>query len=254
MRAGPPLGHRAQAKKYPFDVGTGHVHPDVNHVTLFGAGGFLLRDDGYAGTKETAHHSTLLVGGVGQTGSGKEWTRFPTYPIPDPQPAMRVIETGPDLDYWVGEGAAAYPATTGLRRFDRHVLFVKPDILVIVDDLEGREGTEFTLLWHPGEAAVEDGSDRYRVSLERAALSISLVLPEAARHATARRSMTTHQKKSAEMSEIAVTLAGPAAQSGALFAWGVTPPAATLARDGKAWRIEAGGRQVRLLPAERRLT
>ena len=123
-----------------------------------------------------------------------------------------------------------------------------------MDDLEATGASDFTLLWHPGEAAAADGRDRYRVATGHAVLSMSLVLPDAARHATAQRSMTTHERKTASLGEIAVTVPGPTAQCGALFAWGgTTPPQATLVRDAGTWTLEAPGRTIRLRPRDRRV-
>jgi hypothetical protein len=50
FKCGPFLGHKA-VQEFTYDPGGGHVHPDANHFVLFGAGDWLVRDDGYM----TAH-------------------------------------------------------------------------------------------------------------------------------------------------------------------------------------------------------
>ena len=257
MRAGPPFGRRAQSEHIVHDLGAGHIHPDINHITLFAGGEFLLRDDGYAGRKDTAQHNTLLVGGQGQVGAGGEWTRYPHYPLPEPQSALSLRHSDAAMDYVLGEGAAAYSPATGLRRFDRHVVFIRPDILVVVDELEAAGPAEFALLWHPGApfapAAEGDGRES---RIGRMRLGVQIVTPERAAPLAAQRSFVGHDRKPAALEEMTTTLKGPRTACGTLFTWaaeGAGLPKATLSRQGEAWLIEAGGRRVRLLPAERRL-
>ena len=40
-----------------------------------------------------------------------------------------------EMDYIVGEGAPAYPYEKGLQKFKRHLIFLKPNILIVVDDI-----------------------------------------------------------------------------------------------------------------------
>ena len=85
FRCGPCLGHKA-VEEFAYDPGSGHVHPDANHFVLFGAGEWLIRDDGYR-AKWTGQHNTLLVDGRGQMGEGKQWLT-PPKPWP-PKPARK---------------------------------------------------------------------------------------------------------------------------------------------------------------------
>ncbi len=71
FKCGPFLGHQG-VKEFSYDPGGGHVHPDANHLVIFGAGQWLLRDDGYR-WKWTGQHNTLLVDGHGQLGEGHQW-------------------------------------------------------------------------------------------------------------------------------------------------------------------------------------
>ena len=71
FKCGPFIGHQA-VDEFSYDPGGGHVHPDVGHFVLFGAGQWLIRDDGYQ-DKWTDQHNTLLIDGVGQLGEGHQW-------------------------------------------------------------------------------------------------------------------------------------------------------------------------------------
>jgi hypothetical protein len=106
FKCGPPIGRQATRQFY-FDPGGGHEHPDNNHFVLFGAGEWLVRDDGYA-WKQTDHHNTLLVEGKEQVGEGYQRFRAqePIRRRLDPR-ILRVAD-GADLDEIQGDAAAAY--------------------------------------------------------------------------------------------------------------------------------------------------
>lgn len=224
MRSGPPLGEQAQARADPFETGVGHTHEDVNHITLFAAGQFLLRDDGYATRKLTAQHNTLLVNGIGQMFQGQsvEWSYSPTYPVPSPQPTLKVIYRSATVDYWVGHGSACYLSSVGLTRFNRHVVFVKPDILVTIDELATAATADYTLLWHPSEPLVQDGaSQSFVATYDSTTLRATIVLPDGGSTALGTRDFYVQVSATpVVVPELAVTITGATAQAGALFAWG----------------------------------
>jgi hypothetical protein len=224
MRAGPPLGEQALARADPFETGIAHTHEDVNHITLFAAGQFLLRDDGYATRKLTAQHNTLLVNDIGQMFEGQsvEWSYSPTYPVPSPQPTLKVIYTSATVDYWVGYGTDCYRPSLGLTRFIRHVVFVKPDILVAIDDLAAADKADFTLLWHPSEPFVRVGtSQSFLASYESTALRATIVLPDGGSTALGTRDFYVQISPTPiVVPELTVTIKAARAQAGALFAWG----------------------------------
>jgi hypothetical protein len=256
MRCGPPMGKAAQAAQYPVDAGVGHVHPDINHVTLFAEGQFLLIDDGYAAIKQTHQHNTLIVNQMGQVGEGQTWLRYPAYPIPDPQPEMIVAESKSTHDYWIGRGAAAYPAASGLKRFDRHVIFLKPDILVVIDDLAANAIADFSLLWHPGATLQDEGNNSYSAKIFGSVFHMDLVLPATARTVMTKRNFPLHDGGSQTMDELQVILSAASAQCAAVFSWaakGSVPAVARAVLEGDLWTITSGSRKYSLDLAERRL-
>ena len=66
---------------------------------------------------------------------------------------LRAVST-PTLDHCVGDATAAYPAELGLKRFVRHLLFVKPDVLIVLDDISTEHEADLELSFHPEEKAV----------------------------------------------------------------------------------------------------
>lgn len=255
MRAGAPCGHQAQMQRYPYNVGMSHVHQDVNHLTLFAAGQFLLVDDGYSSRKLTAQHNTLLVNGYGQNYEGASYTEAPQYPLPDAQPKLRIVQSGGAIDYWLGEGVAAYPAVAGLTRFDRHVVFIRPDIVVVIDDLSAAASATYTLLWHPG-GAVAATADRLQfvTTCKATTLRTSFVLPDGGQAALGSRIFLL-QSTQPTVPEIAVTITAASAQAGAVLAWGTHAAAGqvSLRRSGQTWIVQTPTVRARLVPIMREL-
>ena len=131
--------------------------PDANHFVLFGGGQWLIRDDGYQ-PKWTGQHNTLLVNGRGQLGEGAEWFNGGQALALKARPrVLRAVST-PALDQITGDAAEAYPRDLGLRRFVRHVIFVKPDVLIVADDILLDEEASLELRFHPEQEAVRNGN------------------------------------------------------------------------------------------------
>ena len=157
FKSGPFLGHQA-VQKFAYDAGGGHVHPDANHFVLFGAGEWLLRDDGYR-SKWTGQHNTLLVDDRGQVGEGKEWFDGPAALAAKAQANIVRAWSSAGLDQVTGDATAAYPPALGLRRYRRHLLFLKPDVLLICDEVVTDQPRRLEVRFHPeGRQAARDGS------------------------------------------------------------------------------------------------
>ena len=153
FKCGPFLGHKA-IQEFTYDAGGGHVHPDANHFVLFGAGEWLVRDDGYR-SKWTGQHNTLLVDGQGQLGEGKEWFDG-TQPLAVKAcPRIVRVSSSADVDQMTGDAAAAYPPGLGLRRHLRHLVFLKPDVLLVCDEVRTDKPRRLELRFHPESRQAE---------------------------------------------------------------------------------------------------
>jgi hypothetical protein len=121
-----------------FDYGTGHQDADSGSFQIFSHGRFLAIDPLYTGQERTQDHSTLLFKGHGQLGEqaafgSAEALRFGHHPE-----IVHAVTT-PSYDYVVGDVTRAYHPALGLVRFVRHLLFVKPDVLLVADEVALRE-------------------------------------------------------------------------------------------------------------------
>ncbi len=146
FKCGPHIGHHA-IRKYSYDPGGGHVHPDAGAFLLFACGDWLIVDDGYA-HKQTAWQNTALVNGVGQIGEGRAWFQGGGLCARHRGASILRAESGPQLDYVIGNVAPAYKDQAGLKKFLRHVLYVKGACWVIIDEFETARPAKFELFFH----------------------------------------------------------------------------------------------------------
>jgi hypothetical protein len=126
-------------------------------------------------------HNTVLVDGLGQ------------FQGPSDQAApviarLLAFNQSDEVTYWCGDATLAYPRKPGevkhwwvgladiykerdakhLKRFNRHVLFVRNKYFVLLDDLEASQPTAFTWLYHikpdgPFNLNAHSGSFTYQI-------------------------------------------------------------------------------------------
>lgn len=180
FRCGPAPGHRNQ--KHPLRVerrgfGPGHQHPDINSFSIFAHGKWLAIDPGYVHTKTTAEHNTVLVNGYGQAGAGREWLDFMEFESREPAPAILRAETHPGYDYVTGDAGNIYVDEAGLASFRRHLLFLKPDVVVVADDLVAKAPGRFEWLLQALDTIRPASSGGYMIDEGGVRLAVNPVLP-----------------------------------------------------------------------------
>ena len=158
----------------------GHSHLDANSFVVSARGERLLVDEGkwpYAhflgffkeetrfnfDANGTVGHNTLLVDGEGQCFG-------PEYP-------GRIVSfhSDPEMDLAVGDAAAAYGGK--LRRFLRTLAFVKPDLLLVFDQVAADQPRFLEWLFHH-DATVSGDECLTTISRGAATLSLRRILPE----------------------------------------------------------------------------
>jgi hypothetical protein len=114
----------------------------------------------------TKAHNVLLVDGEGQK-------------PPSPDPLGRVIlwDLQDGADYVAGDATAAYEGK--LRRFIRHILFVKPDLIVVADEVEtARPSTLQWMLHALAPFEVDEGRQVLILDRERVGLVVNYLASE----------------------------------------------------------------------------
>jgi hypothetical protein len=249
FKCGPPIGHFA-TDKLSYNLGIGHNHPDANHFTIFGCGEWLLRDDGYA-WKDTGQHNTLLVDGKGQVGDGLAWFNAARLDISTLKIHPRVIAaiSSASLDQFSGDATAAYPPASGLKRFIRRLYFLKPDVLIVVDDLEADAPRRLELRFHPEYACekVKDGS--FLARAPTASLRIELFTTDGVEVISGEVDGRDRDGKPMPMHTVRMLTTRSTWKNVVAFSWspnGAEPIRLTRERAGKEWILHASERSVKL--------
>ena len=122
-----------------------HMHSCQNAFNLFYGGERLFANSGYYVAMADEHatrwyrhtrgHNTILVDGKGQTRSPEGYGWIP-----------RFID-GEHITYWMGDASNAY-GDSGLTLYRRHVALLRPNIVVIYDDLAADHDAEWTWQLH----------------------------------------------------------------------------------------------------------
>ncbi|MDP6039796.1 MAG: DUF4962 domain-containing protein, partial [Candidatus Latescibacteria bacterium] len=166
--------------------GYSHSLASDNSFHIFGYGHDLSHAGGATpyGDSCSYHsmsHNTILVDGLGQF-QGRSEQSAPVIA------RLIAFEQSENFTYWCGDATLAYPRQPGevrhwwgglsdiykerdvrhLKRFNRHMLFVRNKYFVILDDLEATKPTAFTWLYHiqpegPLNLDTDTGSFTYQI-------------------------------------------------------------------------------------------
>jgi hypothetical protein len=181
FRCGPAPGHANQAKPERLanrGYGPGHQHPDINSFVIYANGTWLAIDPGYIMLKETRNHNTVLVNGYGQAGAGGKWLDYMAFQNREPAPKITHAESTPNYDYVIGDAGNIYLDEAGLEYFERQLMFIKPNVIIIADRLKTGVSSIFTWSLQANEIAeIEKMNFGYDIKKETASLSVFPLLP-----------------------------------------------------------------------------
>ncbi len=181
FRCGPAPGHRNQNHPLRLEnrgFGPGHGHPDINSFNIFAKGEWLAIDPGYTYLKQTRNHNTMIVNGFGQAGAGEKWLDYMAFESREPVPAILRVESNSVFDYVIGDAGNIYVDEANLKSFHRHLLFLKPDILIIADDLKGKINSKFEWLLNARDSIRQIDRNHFEIIQNDARLWIHPLLPE----------------------------------------------------------------------------
>ena len=131
-------------------IGAGHCQPDMGSFQIYAHGKWLAIEPGYSKytasrKKHTKDHCTILAGFGDPNDRGQvgEWTLelnsswFDVIAAIDAKATSRIIkaESCAEYDYIVGDAENIY-RDPNLSKFLRHFVYIKPDIVLVVDELE----------------------------------------------------------------------------------------------------------------------
>ena len=152
-----------------------HGHDPHNSFTLNAYGEQLLVNNVYRDLYgspfhkewvwETKSQNAMLVNGQGQK-------------VHSPEPFGRIsnFQLSNGLDWITGDAAEAYEGK--LRHYQRHVIFVKPDVVLIVDEVEAAAPSTFQFMLH-GQGPFEVHGQQLRLDRPKAGVLVDYVTTEA---------------------------------------------------------------------------
>jgi len=244
FKCGPAIGREA-IQRFDYDPGGGHVHPDTGHFLVFGAGEWLIRDDQYA-WKLTSHHNTLLVDGKGQLGEGSQWFRTIEAIRERANPRILQVESSGELDHISGDATEAYPRSLGLKRFIRHLLFLKPDVLIVVDDVETEGARPLELRLHPEYRGEWNNEERvFRANGKTSSLRLELLTPSGVQVTAGDTAGRDRSGNTALRYAIRLEASGPVWRNAVALSWrraGEEPARVALVQEHARWVFDAEGR------------
>ncbi|MFD2332792.1 Ig-like domain-containing protein [Cohnella sp. GCM10020058] len=255
FKSGPPMGHKDLSMDGFF--GGGHQHPDANHFLVYANGEYLIRDDGYA-DKLTSNHNTLLVNEIGQIGEGGTWFDSVASKTARSDADILKAESNPTFDYMVGEAAGTYPADLGLEKYERHLIFLKPNLLIVVDDIETSQPQNLELRFFPEQQGVQTlANGDYLVTSARSALRFQELTASEAQ-VKAEKVHYDSEKFNGDRMAFRVLGEGKTSMRNAVaFSWGgneALPANVSLVQNGDKWTFESGSVAVELDLAARTVT
>ena len=173
----------------------GHSHADQNSFILEAFGEPLLIDSGYypwygsahdmSWTRLTVAHNAVLINKKGQGVFNKAASG-----------SIEKFVTGKDFDYVVGEATRAYNEESlphrrgvtppegsdaydqGVEKIKRHILFARPDVFIIIDDIELKKALPIELMWHAEKAfEIVEGKQEAIIRNGKAGAKLSFLYP-----------------------------------------------------------------------------
>lgn len=171
----PPLSPRLQRGGFA-EPGLGHAQPDANSWVLAHGADHLVTHPGPTTRKLTRLHNTILVNGRGQAGEGGEWLDAAAATAVTPAPHIVFAEHHELFDYVAGDASSAYPGS-GLARFVRHVFWLRPGLLIVVDDLESKKTAVFDWLLHTEGRIISEGINVFLIKQGQSAMRLRFLEP-----------------------------------------------------------------------------
>jgi hypothetical protein len=245
---GPYIGRKAIREMTYCASSCHHVHPDKNGFTLHGSGEWLIRDDGTGSYgKYTIQHNTLMIDGHEQTGGGGPIFDGALLHAIGAMPEIKRVESNPVFDHIIGDATAEYAGDQGLKRFVRHLIFLKPDVLVVVDDIALDRVHTLDLRFHPERQEAKRIGNAFETRGEKAVLRIEPLTPQNVDITLETHPLVTRDYTVRTMLAVRLSTKRSLWRNATAFSWSskpLEPVKVALKKEGDLWRFSAGSRTV----------
>jgi hypothetical protein len=143
--------------------------------------------------------------------------------------------------------AEAYPHDLGLRRFVRRLIFVKPDVLIVADDILLDKEAALELRFHPEQEASRDGNV-FLAKGRRATLRLEPLAIEGLQIAGEPEPLPgRHDQAKTSMFTIRLSTRRSAWRNAVAMSWsaaGKEPTKVTLRTEARRWTFVVGERKL----------
>ena len=168
-----------------------HDHADDNGFYLYGQGSWLAPEApgyyiGHTGSpgpaaNQTVFHNSLTIDGVGQLGEGvrdrsDSAASYSWYL--ERKGGIPFFGSSEHYGYTTGDGASLYASTFGLRRWDRHALFLDRKWVVLRDVVQASRSHVYRWSCHFMNGAAREGAWLHGRGENGQALGVAVVAPE----------------------------------------------------------------------------
>lgn len=156
-------------EEYPWDppcsdtecqLSIGHDHDDANGFYLYRAGHWLApeHEGSNIDSNETRFHNTFLIDGEGQYRPPED--HYGQYPedFIGSDGFLEATASTQNFDYVATDATRRYKNIPGMEDVTRHVLFVRPDYFVMVDNLVANAEHRYEWVSHFGESVAVEGN------------------------------------------------------------------------------------------------
>lgn len=135
----------------------GHDHSDANTFYIYKAGRWLAPESIGNNKYDTSLHNTILIDGLGQhRPTGDTWRDPDAFDGIDS--FLESYADTPGFDYVVANATQRYKNIAGVSEVTRHVLFVRPDYFIMLDNLVADSTHQYEWVSHFGEGVSLEGN------------------------------------------------------------------------------------------------
>ncbi len=178
-------------------------------------------------------------------GEGQEFFVIDGYFQTKSYASILTVQPGSNLDYFVGEAAPAYAASQAVRQFTRHMLFVKPNVLVVFDDIQLSQSLPMELRFHTETAPAASGAGVYLSQGANGVLRTEVLTPETATAAVGADQVTDSGANTFTMNSIRLQRTGSAWRNVTAFSWAAkTPQQVSIQPSPAGYTVAVGGRRI----------
>jgi hypothetical protein len=164
-------------------INVAHDDPDANSFIIWSNGAMVAETDRYSAHKQSSHHNTILINGMGQMVPGRMEPQMWSQPGPNDMREMAVVTAFKDAGDVVvceGEAAGSYLAIKqadknrpALDRYRRTFIWVKGSYLLVLDDIKSPEAVDITWLMQAPKLSRE-GDNGLNFTLKHASASCGM--------------------------------------------------------------------------------